>query len=72
MKTITKKDLAEWLVNENNNCGKDTYFSTDLRGAMTIEESFKKFMTYSKDELISIIYNFSIEGQKFMEKNNLI
>jgi hypothetical protein len=28
-------------------------------------------MTYSKDELISIIYNFSIEGQKFMEKNNL-
>ena len=70
--TTTKSDLAQWLVNENDDCGKDTYFSDDMRGAMTTEESYKKFMKMTKDELISIIYDFSDEGQEFLEKNGLV
>jgi len=73
MKTLKKADLAQWLVNENDDCGKDTYFSEDRRGSMTTEESFKKFMKdYTKNDLISIIYDFSDEGQKFLEVNRLV
>lgn len=74
MKTL-KKDLVVWLVNENNDCGKDTYFTsahprTEVQ--LTTEESYKKFMKMAKDELISIIYNFSDEGQKFLEVRGVI
>lgn len=62
----TKKQLAEWLVNENDDCGKDTYFSEDRRGAITTDESFKKFMKMSKDELVDLVYNFSTEGEDFL------
>lgn len=68
---MKKEDLAQWLVNENDDCGKDTYFSEDRRNAMTTEESFKKFMEYTKEELASIIYDFSDEGQKFLEDNGI-
>jgi len=67
MKTFKKQDLAQWLVNENNDCGKDTYFSEDRRTAMSTDESFKKFMKMTKDELMSTLYDFSEEGQKFLE-----
>jgi len=72
MKTLKKQDLAQWLVNENNDCGKDTYFSEDRRTAMSIDDSFKKFMKMTKDELISIIYVFSEEGQKFLEEKSYL
>ena len=64
-----KKDLAQWLVNENDDCGNDTFFSSeDRRNALTTEESFNKFMRdYTKKELIELIYNFSDEGQTFLE-----
>ena len=70
MKTINKAELAQWLVNENDDCGKDTYFSEDRRGAMTTEESYKRFIKMTKDELISTIYDYSEEGQKFLNYNN--
>jgi len=71
-KSIKKSELAQWLVNQNDDCGKDTYFSDDRRGAMTTEESFRKFMKdYTKDGLISIIYDFSNEGQQFLVENGL-
>ena len=72
MKNLSKAELAQWLVNENNDCGKDTYFSEDRRGAMTTDESYNKFMKMKKDELISIIYDFSNEGQKFLEDGGLV
>lgn len=65
MKNLNKAELAQWLVNENDDCGRDTYFSEDRRGAMTTEESYKRFMKMTKDELISIIYDYSDEGQNF-------
>jgi hypothetical protein len=73
MKTKVKKsDLAQWLVNENNDCGRDTYFTEDRRASMNTEEPFKRFMAYTKEKLVSIIYDFSAEGQAFLEKNNLV
>lgn len=74
MKNLIKKsELAQWLVNQNDDCGKDTYFTEDRRSAMTTEESFKKFMKdYTKYGLISIIYDFSNEGQHFLVKNGLV
>lgn len=67
-KVIKKSELAQWLVGQNDDCGKDTYFSED----MSTDESFKKFMKdYTKDELISIIYDFSNEGQQFLVENGL-
>ena len=72
MKNLSKAELAQWLVNENDDCGKDTYFSDDRRCAMTTEESYKRFMKMTKDELISIIYDFSDEGQKFLEEGGLV
>jgi hypothetical protein len=72
MNNLNKAELAQWLVNENDDCGKDTYFSEDRRGAMTTEESYNKFMKLTKDELISIIYDFSNEGQKFLENGGLV
>ena len=72
MKTLKKQDLAQWLVNENNDCGEDTYFSENRRTAMGIDDSFKKFMKMTKDELISIIYVFSEEGQKFLEEKSYL
>lgn len=73
MKTkVLKSDLANWLVKENDDCGKDTYFCDDSRGAMTTDESYKKFMNMTRDELIWIIYDYSNEGQKYLEDNNLI
>ena len=72
MNNLKKTELAQWLVNENDDCGKDTYFSEDRRGAMTTEESYNKFMKMTKDELISIIYDFSNEGQKFLENGELV
>ena len=72
MKNLSKAELAQWLVNENDDCGKDTYFSEDRRAAMTTDESYKRFMKMTKDELISIIYDFSDEGQKFLEDGGLV
>jgi len=70
--SIKKAELAQWLVNQNDDFGKDTYFTEDRRAAMTTEESFKKFMKdYTKDGLISIIYDFSNEGQQFLVENGL-
>lgn len=70
--SIKKSELSQWLVNQNNYCGKDTYFTEDRRAAMTTEESFKKFMKdYTKDGLISIIYDFSNEGQQFLIEKGL-
>jgi hypothetical protein len=71
-KVIKKSELAQWLVNQNDDCGKDTYFAEDRRSAMTTEQSFKKFMKdFTKDGLISIIYDFSNEGQQFLVENGL-
>ena len=72
MNNLNKAELAQWLVNENDDCGKDTFFSEDRRGAMTTEESYNKFMKMTKDELISIIYDFSNEGQNFLENGGLV
>ena len=72
MEALSKEELAQWLVNENNDCGKDTYFSEDRRGAMTTGESYNRFMKMTKDELISIIYDYSDEGQKFLEDGGLV
>ena len=74
MKTqrLNKAELAQWLVNENDDCGMDTYFSEDKRNAMTTEESYKKFMRMTKDELIDCIYTFSDEGQKFLQNGGFI
>jgi len=70
---VLKTDLAQWLVNENDDCGHDTYFSDDRRCAISTEESHKKFMKeFTKDDLIELINNYSEEGQEFLEKNNLI
>jgi len=69
---ITKSDLANWLVNQNNDCGNDTYFTEDSRSSFTTEDSYKKFMKITKDELISIIFDYSTEGQKYLEDNNLV
>jgi hypothetical protein len=39
---------------------------------MTTEQSFRKFMKdFTKDGLISIIYDFSNEGQQFLVENGL-
>lgn len=39
MKTVIKKSvLAQWLVDQNDDCGKDTYFSEE----MTIVSSINK------------------------------
>jgi hypothetical protein len=71
-KVIKKSELAQWLVNQNDDCGKDTYFTEDMRAAMTTEQSFRKFMKdFTKDRLISIIYDFSNEGQQFLVENGL-
>lgn len=75
MKTLKKTDLVEWLVNENDDCGKDTYFTSDhprTEVQLTTEESYKRFMKMTKDDLISIIYDFSDEGQKFLEDGGLV
>jgi hypothetical protein len=65
-KQITKEQLAEWLTDQNDDCGRDTFFSSDLRNALTTDESYEKFMDMSKDELISLIEGFSEEGQSFL------
>lgn len=72
MKSLTKKELAKWLVNQNSDGNKDTYFTsshprTEIQ--LTTDQSFNRFMKMSKDELISIIYDFSSDGQKFLENN---
>lgn len=75
MKTLKKEDLAQWLVNENDDCGKDTYFTEShprTEVPLTTEESYKRFMKMTKDDLISIIYDYSEEGQKFLEDNGLV
>lgn len=69
---LFKKDLAQWLVDNNNDCGRDTYFSPDLRCAMTLEDSFSKLMKdYSKNELRELVFDYSIDGQKWLENSNL-
>jgi hypothetical protein len=76
MKTLKKEDLAQWLVNQHDDCGKDTYFTeshprTDVQ--LTTDQSFKRFMKENtKDDLISLIYNHSDEGQEFLESNGLV
>ena len=62
---VLKTKLAEWMVENNEDCGRDTYFELGL----TANESFHKFMKdYSKDELVSLIYDFSDEGQSYIDE----
>ena len=76
MKTLKKEDLAQWLVDQHDDCGKDTYFTeshprTEVQ--LTTDQSFRKFMKeYTKDQLISTIYDHSEDGQKFLEDNGLV
>jgi hypothetical protein len=72
MKKLSKTELVQWLVNENDDCGRDTYFSEDQRSAITTEESYKRFMRWTKDELIDRIYTFSDEGQKFLKEGGIV
>ena len=70
MKKLSKAELAQWLVNEHDDCGKDTYFSSDRRCAMTTDEAYKKIMKENtREDLISSIFDHSEAGQIFIEKN---
>lgn len=70
--TLKKQNLAKFIVNEHNDCGKDTYFtgsSPRSEKQLTTRESFNRFMKMKKSELIDILYNLSDEGQNYLESN---
>ena len=73
MATLKKSQLTDWYVNEHSDCGKiKGYFGSDLTHEPVTEEYFYKWlMKKSKDEIISLIFDHSQEGQEFLTKNGL-
>lgn len=64
MKTkITKNELVKWMSNELDNCGKTDYFGY----TQTIESFEKKMMKKDLSSLKETVYNWSEEGQSFVE-----
>jgi hypothetical protein len=61
----TKKELAAWMVDQCNDCGRDTFFTNDKRGAISVKDAFKKFIRMQKWELVSIVRDYSVEGEAF-------